>query len=181
MKERHAPQIFEETVDRSACGDLSELLAGSVDCDRTATDRRRIDGVLVGTLVGFSEEATPLVTFHDQPGPIALAARATIDLKGSDIGREAVLMFEAGDPQRPIIIGCLSNAKIRRLGTELGRVEVESDGQRLVVSASERIVLRCGKASITLTEAGKVIIQGAYLSNQSSGVLRIKGGSVQIN
>jgi hypothetical protein len=32
-----------------------------------------------------------------------------------------------------------------------------------------------------LTSAGKVMIQGAYLSNRSSGVLRIKGGSVQIN
>ncbi len=45
----------------------------------------------------------------------------------------------------------------------------------------DQIVLRCGKASITLTKEGKVILQGAYVSNQSSGVLRLKGGSVQIN
>ncbi|MEW5071937.1 hypothetical protein AB1P14_09365, partial [Pseudomonas aeruginosa] len=38
-----------------------------------------------------------------------------------------------------------------------------------------------GKASITLTRAGKVIIRGAYLSSRSTGVNRIKGGSVQIN
>ena len=33
----------------------------------------------------------------------------------------------------------------------------------------------------SLTKAGKVLIHGAYVSNRSSGVMRIKGGSVQIN
>jgi hypothetical protein len=60
-------------------------------------------------------------------------------------------------------------------------VEVDADGARLVVTAKEQLVLRCGKASITLTKAGKVLVQGTYVSNRSSGVMRIKGGSVQIN
>jgi hypothetical protein len=42
-------------------------------------------------------------------------------------------------------------------------------------------VLRCGKASITLTKAGKVLVQGTYVSHRSSGVIRIKGGAVQLN
>ena len=58
---------------------------------------------------------------------------------------------------------------------------MQLDDQRLELRAEREIVLRCGKASITLTRAGKVIIQGAYLSSRSSGVNRIKGGSVQIN
>ena len=62
-----------------------------------------------------------------------------------------------------------------------GQVEVDADGERFVVSAKEQIVLRCGKASLTLTRDGKVLIQGAYLSSRSSGVLRLKAGSVQIN
>jgi hypothetical protein len=49
------------------------------------------------------------------------------------------------------------------------------------MSATDQMVLRCGKASITLTKEGKVIIQGAYVSSHSAGVLRLKGGSVQIN
>jgi uncharacterized protein (DUF2345 family) len=60
-------------------------------------------------------------------------------------------------------------------------VEIEADDRRLVASAKEQIILKCGKASITLTAAGKVLIQGAYVSHRSSGVMRIKGGSVQIN
>ena len=57
----------------------------------------------------------------------------------------------------------------------------ELDGERLVFTADKEIVLRCGDASITLTKAGKVIIRGSYLLSRSSGVNRIKGGSVQIN
>ena len=47
--------------------------------------------------------------------------------------------------------------------------------------ARKEIVLKCGKSSITMTRAGKVIIRGTYISTKSSGANRIKGGSVQIN
>jgi hypothetical protein len=60
-------------------------------------------------------------------------------------------------------------------------MDAEVDGERLVFTAKKEIVLRCGKASITLTRAGKVLIRGIYLLSRSSGVNRIKGGSVQIN
>jgi hypothetical protein len=121
-----------------------------------------------------------LATYREQSGSAAVPARSIVDLHGAHIGKQAVLMFEEGDPFRPIIIGCLRNENATTLPPS-GQVQVEADGQRLVVSATDRIVLRCGKASITLTKEGKVVIQGAYVSNQSSGVLRLKGGSVQIN
>ncbi len=50
-----------------------------------------------------------------------------------------------------------------------------------VVTARKQLTLRCGKSSITLTAAGKIIIRGKYIVSRSSGVHRIKGGSVQIN
>jgi hypothetical protein len=43
------------------------------------------------------------------------------------------------------------------------------------------MVFRCGKASITLTCDGKILLRGTYVSNRSSGVVRIKGGAVHIN
>lgn len=141
----------------------------------------RIDGVLTGVLIGFKEGgAVPLVIFPGQSRTAAIPARATVDLHGAHIGRPVVLMFDGGDPLRPIVLGC-----IRGEGTALtqqpGQVEVDVDGERLLVSATEQLVLRCGKASITLTKSGKVLIQGAYVSSRSSGVIRIKGGSVQLN
>ena len=50
-----------------------------------------------------------------------------------------------------------------------------------VTTASREIVLQCGRASIVLTRAGKVLVRGAYLSLRSSGMHRITGASVQIN
>lgn len=59
--------------------------------------------------------------------------------------------------------------------------EIEVDGKRIVFTAKNEIVLRCGKSSITLTRAGKIIISGEYVVSRSAGVNRIRGGSVQIN
>jgi hypothetical protein len=183
MNTGHAARsIVVDAVTSSASDALAQLLAAPVDAGVPTRDHTRIVGVVVGTLVGFAGgSAIPLVTYCGQPGTAALPARATLDLHGRDVGRQAVLMFDEGDPCRPIIVGCLRDDGTRSLPSTPGHVEVDADGQRLVVSAKERIVLRCGKASITLTKEGKLILQGEYVSSQSSGVLRIKGGSVQIN
>lgn len=164
----------------SAGEDLARLLDAPIEAAVPSAGRQRIVGVVVGALVGFADsDATPLVTYRDQPAPAALPARATVDLQGAHVGRSVVLMFEEGDPHRPIIVGCLQAGKA--LSTQTEQVVVDADDERLIVSAKEQIVLRCGKASITLTKEGKLILQGAYVSNHSTGVLRIKGGSVQIN
>jgi hypothetical protein len=143
---------------------------------------RKIEGVVTGELIGFKDEGrTPLVTYPDQPGTAAIAAGAILDLHGSHIGRKVVLMFENGDPKRPIVMGWLRNEEPWPLAGKPGQVEVDADGERLLVNAKQQLVLKCGKASITLTKAGKILIQGTYVSNRSSGVMRIKGGSVQLN
>jgi hypothetical protein len=180
MKDRHAGHVVADTAE-CAGEDLAKLLAAPIDAAAPSTDRARISGIVVGALVGFANAgATPLVTYREQPGTAAVPARSTVALHASHIGKQTVLMFEEGDPRRPIIVGCLQDEQATALPLS-GQVQVEADGQRLVVSATDRVVLRCGKASITLTKEGKVVIQGAYVSNQSSGVLRLKGGSVQIN
>jgi hypothetical protein len=141
----------------------------------------RIDGVLTGVLIGFKNDgAVPLVIFPGQPQTAAVPARTTVDLHGAHIGRQVVLMFDGGDPLRPIVLGSI-RGEATALPQQPGQVEVDVDGERLLISAKEQLVLRCGKASITLTKSGKVLIQGAYVSSRSTGVNRIKGGSVQLN
>lgn len=140
-----------------------------------------IAGIVTGVLIGFKNNGTvPLVLFPGQPSAAAMVARSIVDLHGAHIGRPLVLMFDGGDPMRPIVMGYLRDED-GALEQRLGQVEVDADGERLVVTAKEQLVFRCGKASITLTKAGKVLIQGAYVSSRSSGVNRIKGGSVQLN
>lgn len=140
-------------------------------------------GVLVGELIGITNEgSTPLVLYPGQPGSAAIAARTTIDLHGPHIGHKVVLMFEDGDLHKPIVMGVLRDGDEGwPLSEQPGQVEVDIDGQRMIVSAKEQIVLKCGKASITLTKAGKVLIQGTYVLSRSSGVNRVKGGSIQLN
>ena len=142
----------------------------------------RIDGILTGTLIGFRDNGqTPLVLYAGQQGSAAVPAATVIDVHAAHIGRQAALAFEGGDPRRPVIMGLLRVPQAWPLPEQPGGVSVDADGERLVVTARNQLVLRCGKASLTLTRDGKVIIQGAYLSSRSSGVVRIKGGSVQIN
>ena len=138
--------------------------------------------VVIGELIAMTDEGrTPLVLFPNQPGTAALKAQTVIDLHGPHIGSKVVLMFERGDPTKPIVMGLLREGEGWPLNEHPGQVEVDADGERMIVSAESEIVLRCGKASITLTKAGKVMIQGTYVSSRSSGVNRVKGGSIQLN
>lgn len=141
-----------------------------------------VHGVIIGTLLAMTDNGqTPLVRFPGQPGTAAMPARTVVDLHGPHMGQGVVLMFEGGDVQRPIVMGVVRGATGWPLEGKPTTVDVDADGQRMVVSASEQLVLRCGKASITLTKAGKVLIDGTYLLSKSSGVNRVKGGSVQLN
>jgi hypothetical protein len=135
--------------------------------------------VVRGELVAVTDEGrTPLVVYPGQTGTAAVRAGSVVDLHGAHIGRPVVLMFVDG---RPVIMGVLREGDGWPLEARPGAVSVDADGERLVVSAKEQLVLRCGKASITLTRAGKVLIQGEYVSSRSTGVNRIKGGSIQLN
>ena len=141
-----------------------------------------ITGVMTGSLVGLSENgSTPLVTYPGQPGTAALAAESIVDLHGAHIGRRVVLLFEAGDPLRPVVMGVVRQDGPSPLAQQPGTVELDVDGERLTITAATQLVLRCGSASITLTKAGKVLIRGAYVSSTSTGVNRITGGAIHLN
>jgi hypothetical protein len=115
------------------------------------------------------------VDWPGNPAATPITALAAAPLDAGAVGREAALLFAGGDAARPVVIGlmrepptcCLSEARL--------------DGERIVLEAAREIELRCGRASITLTRAGKILIRGAYISSRSSGMHRVKGASVQIN
>jgi hypothetical protein len=152
----------------------------------------QVEGVRVGHIVKVTKSGDVLVDFPGNTrGPLLArytrALRLDILQQSAKREHEVLLAFENNDPQKPIITDILHSlldevAENGPLELQAGESdEVSVDGRRITFNAKEEIELRCGKASIILTRAGKIIIRGAYLLNRSSGVNRIKGGSVQIN
>jgi hypothetical protein len=147
----------------------------------TAQELSRLDGVVIGVLMGFDEGGAPLVVFPGNPVEQAVPARTTARLEHDHIGSEVALMFEQGDPARPLVMGRILHPEVALGAGGNQRFRATIDDQRLELRAEREIVLRCGKASITLTRAGKILLRGAYLFSRSTGVNKIKGGSVQLN
>lgn len=156
-----------------------------------ATDR--IDGVVIGLLMGLAH-GQPEVVYPANPNEKATLARSLTAIRESDIGKEVALLFEGGDPGKPLLVGLIHQPEITGEAIEqqpsVGNFQMDDaednlnlsiDGETVRLKAQDSISLSCGRASITLTKAGKIIIKGAYVSTRSSGVNRIKGGSVQIN
>jgi sorbitol-specific phosphotransferase system component IIA len=167
---------------------MKRSLAANV---RAVEFSKQIEGVRVGKIVSLDESGQVLVDFPGNTQGL-VAARLTSSIKSkllnhaASADKEVLLAFEDNNPELPIIIDTLYSlvdeiTDYSTIALETERKDVLIDGKRVTFDAKEEIVLRCGKASITLTNVGKVIIRGAYLLNRSSGVNRIKGGSVQIN
>ena len=169
-----------------------------------ATEHELIRVPLVGWLVGMNSAGLPLVDFEGNPGGPCVARR-TIPLEPDTI-RQAVetrqgvlLSFERGNPRLPLITGLIQSdtpgldailegpeanagqAPAEQPEPRAAPMEAHVDGKRVIIEGADEIVLKCGQASITLRRNGKLILKGTYVETHSTGVNRIKGGSVQVN
>jgi hypothetical protein len=159
---------------------MAKMLANGVTkLSRKGANRRALAGAVRGVLCGINAQGEPLIDFCGNSTGEALVALTTVPVRPEDVGKEAVLLFEDGDPTRPLLMGLVQTPGHPAHAEK--NVHVVVDGQRLTLAAQEEIVLRCGEASITLTRAGKVLIKGAYLSSRSTGPNRIRGASIHLN
>lgn len=135
----------------------------------------RLPSVIVGRIAALQESGVPLVDFPSNASGKLVPAQALVQITAADTGRNVALTFEDGDPSEPIIVGMF------QIPSAAPSHEVKLDDESLILSAKKEVVIRCGKSSITLTNAGKVLIQGEYVLSRSSGVNKIRGGSIQLN
>jgi len=165
--------------------------------------------IVIGSIADFNPEGRAMVDFPENPDNAPLSALTTLALTRLHVGRQVALLFNNGDIRQPVIMGIIHNPLDELLQNfELTPVEKENaspfpdthsgkhspadikrdkdgqvfvDGKHVVIEGAEEVTFKCGKASITLTRSGKILIRGTYLLNRSSGVNRIMGGSVQVN
>ena len=128
--------------------------------------------IVIGQIVSVGDDGAPLVEFAGNPAMEPVRALATARYDNGTCGASVALMFVEGDRAQPFAIGIVSQPDV---------TPAPVPEERLTVTAAREIVLQCGRASITLTRAGKVLIRGTYLSLRSSGMQRITGASIQIN
>lgn len=103
-----------------------------------------------------------------------IAGVTPAQLRAAKASGTMVLVALVGRNQA-VVIGLLASDPVP------AAAEARLDGKKVILTGEEEVTLKCGKASITLTSAGKVLIKGEYVVSRSSGVNRIKGGAVQIN
>ena len=140
----------------------------------------RIAGARRGRVIA-AEAGRAWVEFPGAPSP-SVPATLAAPLPGGTpelaIGRDVALVFEAGDPARPIIVGWMERAADPE--PDALRV-VQVNGRRVVLEASGELELRCGEASIKLMADGRVFIRGRGVSTQARELNRIRGAAVKIN
>jgi hypothetical protein len=181
---KHAPTLPAAIHDAEIRDDgaWAELVALNMKPTRDDSPQSSssINGVVIGTLVACKSDGSLLVSYPGLGSDDAIVCRTIVDVPSATVGRQVVLMFEHGDLRRPILVGCLKETGPGATSRPAA-IDIKADGETVTVSAREQIVLRCGKASLTLTRSGKLIMRGEYISQRSTGVVRIKGGCVEIN
>jgi len=143
-------------------------------------------GLQVGAWVGTDDQGRPLVSVGGRDAVVARCTVACPAGHGASAGESvpALLFLEDGDVERPIIVGFIATVLAPAptlVDMQLKPSGATLDGKRLVFEASQEVVLKCGKGSITLQANGRVVIKGTELVSRAEGTNKIRGASVSIN
>ena len=135
-----------------------------------------IPGLTVVTIVGVNDDGQPVVRVGTGEGREAVARTVWMRDRpdwGACRGLRAVVGFEEGHGEQPILLGLLDAPPAGdplSVERSTGRPEV------LRLESEKELVLECGKAKVVLRADGRVSILGGYVVSRSSGVNKIKGG-----
>ncbi len=132
-----------------------------------------INGVVVGTVADVSSNGCTVRFGGGAAVPAVALAALPLIAKGDAVA----LMFQDGNPQRPVILGKMET---KQVDLAAGSRITQSDEQ-IEIAHDKCIVLRCGKAVLTMRGDGRIELNGEYLLSTARGMNRIAGASVKIN
>lgn len=172
----------------------------------TTESRQLINGARVGRLVGVSAEGLALVDFEGNPTSGPVPARSFVALEPAQLRaaveerREAVLLFEDGEPSRPLLVALSQTPSapslLEQLLAEAARPEASPEApeaaapaesqdanqqERRVLGAQKELVLQVGEASITLRRDGTILLRGVRVESRATGLQLIRGGKIELN
>ncbi len=156
----------------------------------TLPGSERLEGARVGRIVSFEGGEVRVDFDGNTRGPLrartSAALEATALASAARERHEGILVFDGGAPARPVLVALLRSESPLLDAVLAGplpqaRRVARVDGQRVEIEGHEEVVLRCGRASLTLRRDGKVVLRGVNVVTQAEQVQKIRGGKVQIN
>jgi hypothetical protein len=144
----------------------------------------------VAQLVGIDKEGKIQISFDNTTSIVAKLVYGLDMLKLAEyikIGGEVLVVFENGDPNKPIIIALMEDPE-ESISLEEKLEEKKADPiaavvehNRVNIKAEDEIHLTCGESQIILRKDGKIIVKGKNILSRAKEKNKIKGGSVSIN
>jgi hypothetical protein len=150
----------------------------------------RIEGPRVGVVVTARAGAVTIDYEGNPRGPLAARVSAAIDDAALEVAarerQDALIFFDGGDPGKPVLTALLRSATPHIDAVLAGPLPAAEkvakvDGKRVLIEGREEVVLKCGKATLTLRRDGKVVLRGVNVTTQADGVHKVRGGKVEIN
>lgn len=181
-----AADVDMTTASSSTESGASELLRQILDAP-VAADRPCPAEIITGHLQGIDGEGRVLFLPEQSnatPVPVSIGVAipdGTLIPAARKLQR-ALVVRTTDNPSRLVLIGLVrERVESGARDAAPGQLEVKVDGETLRLTAEREIELRCGNASLILRQSGRVILKGTHVVTSSTGPLKVKGATVEIN
>lgn len=144
---------------------------------------------VTGHLAGVDDEGRVLFRCDGGAGDVA-PVPVTIGIslpdgsvvKAARLGQRALVLRTDDSTSQHVLIALLRERVIARArDARPGELEVEVEGETLLLRARKKIEIRCGKSSFVMQEDGKVVLSGSHVVSRSRGPNKIQGASIALN